>query len=548
MSYVSGFIPGDDWGRVCDVCARLRPGRTFRVVEGVWICDRHPSYVPRQRLDRVPYMELGAPKPLPSAKPWTPLDTYETAEAEVLNLISMWAPTDTCNITNGAPVAGTASVQAAAWSCLYLYDMIADAERPVRWTSLATTLLGTLADWLYAAQKAGPGVGGTNSDVYWGAYDRGGSDFWTEDSGAAGLALLRAYQVLGASKYLDAARACAWFLRGAQCGDKLASRPSSTDSAGSNAYHYGAWTHRITLNAGTYDFDHRYYPGDLIGLEFLYLFRAVTTDETIGSSSTTAVFNASRAATCSVAIAEALAFWTTGAFSVDDGAIVNGFSTTTPREYFDAYPLNKGLYAGRGSWQLQDGALSTGTAISALNWAVGLRAFNALGQDVATTFDWLVAFTSNSAYELATNTRTFGTGSTWNVANDRAVWASASGAYNAKTAPATLLLVRGTNSGKNGSSFYDLAAAGLLAPLYSARQRTSFTALKDQLVVPKPRWRDGFLPHEGAFLPIQTLGVCGLSFQPYTDASLNRTQSVRLAAMAGGVFREDPQAYTGRGH
>lgn len=550
-----GYIPGDDWGRVCDVCGRLRPGRGFRVVDDVWICDRHPSYVPRQILDRVPYQELGAPRPLPSPKPFAPVDTYEVAEAQILNLMG-YAPASTLDVSVSGPGAtGANTVQAAAWAGIYLYELLAAARRPARWDSYARTRLAAIADWLYANQKGGPATPAyASSALQWGAYDRGGEDYYSEDSAAAGLALLRAYQVSGVQKYLDAARACAWFLRSAQCGDKLASRPSSTDAAGASAHHFGVWTHRIAYNSeasGTYDFDHRYYAGDLIGLEFLAAWQAAVGDETIGSSTTNAVFNASRAAAVSTAVAEALAFWNTGVFSVDDTAVINGLSSSTPREFFDAYPSDKGLFTGRGSWQLQDGPLATGTLITSLNWAVGLRALRAVSGEAAVTglFDWLMTFTSNSAFEATTVTHTYGR-VTWNTSDDRGTYAGIAGTYSPKRALATLLKVRsaGAAAAVNGSSLYDLATAGLLAPLYSSRQQVAFAALKDVLVVPRPRWREGFDPRDGQMLYLGPLGICGLTYQPYTSAALGRQQDVRRAAMVGGIYRVAPQAYTARGH
>lgn len=546
MSF-SAYVPGDDWGRVCDVCGRLRPGKGFRTVENVWICDRHPSYVPRQVLDRIPYHDLGAPRPVPGAKPFNPIDTYEMAEAQILGLMT-YAPAATLVVTNGAPAAPTAAtVQAAAWAALYLADIIIDARRPARWVTYARALLGSLADWLVTNL-----AGGTNIDLKWGAYNRsttGGEDYNAEDSGAAGLALLRAYQILGSAGYLTAARACAWFLRSCQCGDLLVSRPSSTDSAGVSPRHFGMWTSRVLLTAGTYDFSHRYYPSDLIGLEFLAAFKAAVGDEIIGSTSTAAVFNASRAALVSVAIAEALAFWTTPVFSVDDAALIAGFTAATPRESFNAYPTNKGgVGGGSGSWELQNGPLSTGTRITALSWAVGMRALRAVSGEAAVTatFDWLMTFTSNATTEPVVVSRLYGT-SPWITNNDRATYAGQAGVYNPKLAPATLLTVRGTGAPQNNSSHYDLAAAGLLAALYSSRQPSAFLSLKDSLAVPKPRWREGFEPRDGQYLYLGPLGTCGLGLQPYTG-TISRSQDVKRAAMTAGVYRYAPQAYTGRGH
>ncbi len=61
MSYQTGYIPSGEFGRVCDVCARLRPGRTFRKQDDLWICDFHPSYISRKTLDRVPFLKSERP-------------------------------------------------------------------------------------------------------------------------------------------------------------------------------------------------------------------------------------------------------------------------------------------------------------------------------------------------------------------------------------------------------------------------------------------------------------------------------------------------------
>jgi hypothetical protein len=555
-----GYIPADDWARVCDVCGRLRPGKCFRIVSGVWICDRHPSYVPRQVLEKVPYINLGAPVTIAGAKPWNPIDTYEVSEGQILNLIALQAPADSLDVTNGAGAPAASTVQAAAWGCLYLYDVITEAKRPTRWVTLARLTLKKLADWLYDHQWGGPVTGTyTNAMMEWGSYNRRtvGEEFFSEDSGAAGLALVRAYQLLGTPGYLTAARACAWFLRSCQCGDKKSLLPCSTDpTAGVSPRHHGAWTHNVLLNGGNFYFDNRYYPGDLIGLEFLQAFQQVAGDESIGSSSTIATFSSSRAAPVSTAIAEALAFWTQGVFSVDDGVVINGFSAATPREFFSSYPAATnipaptfGTLANRGSWQYQDGPLSSGTAITSLGWAIGLRALRALGVDVTGIFDWLMGFGSAPAFEASVTSHLYGT-VTWNTPDDRGIYAGTRGTYNPKTALATLLQVRTAGGGAvalNGSGLYDLATVGLLASLYSTRQQAAFGQLKDALVIPRPRWREGFDPRDGKYLYLGPLGVSGLSLQPYSDASLNRYESIPRAAMTAGIYRQPPQAYTGRG-
>jgi len=156
-----------------------------------------------------------------------------------------------------------------------------------------------------------------------------------------------------------------------------------------------------------------------------------------------------------------------------------------------------------------------------------------------------MTFASSSTYEPTSTTHAYGA-ITFTTPDDRGKYAGIAGVYNPKTALATLLQVRGGLM--NASGLYDLAAVGLLAPLYSSRQQSAFAALKDALVVPRPRWRQGFEPRDGWYVYLGPLGACGLGLQPYTDGSLNRTQSIPRAAMTAGIYRQPPQAFTGRGH
>ncbi len=282
---------------------------------------------------------------------------------------------------------GSETAQSAAWSALYLYDIITEAARPVRWVSQARTKLRDLANWLYSHQHGGPSSGTyADSTIQWGAYNRstnGGEDFYTEDSAAAGLALLRAYQVFSDDRYLAAARACAWFLRLPSVGDKLSSRPSSTDSAGSSAKHWGMWTHRVLLNS-TYDFDHRYYPGDLVGLSCSTCSRQSSVTKPSARPALRLYFRARgpRWSRLPSPRRGRSGKRHSGAWRTE--AAVKGFSTGAPREFFDSYPADKGSFTGRGSWQYQDAALSTGTLITAASWAMGVRAFYAV--DGASSF------------------------------------------------------------------------------------------------------------------------------------------------------------------
>ncbi len=100
---------------------------------------------------------------------------------------------------------------------------------------------------------------------------------------------------------------------------------------------------------------------------------------------------------------------------------------------------------------------------------------------------------------------------------------------------------------KNGSSLYDFAALGLMAPLYSSRQQAGFDATKDALNTKRPRFREGFPERDGHALYLGPLGYGGLSYQPATDSSLNRYVSVKRAAQLGNVYRYNPKASMHRG-
>lgn len=540
MGFSVGYIPPGDHGRVCDVCARLRPGRSFRKVGNVYVCDFHPSYVTRQQLEKAPVFHVKGPEAIKDGKPWAPRDTFEASETAIFNFVTHEATLglDSYGLTSASlPVTGASTLVASvAWTAIYLYEMIVEAGRTVRWITLARARLLACAEWLLANQAGGPAKSTyTNSALEWGGYLRSGA-FDSGDSGEAGLALLRAYQLLGDTRYVAGARACAWFLRSAQCGDLLSSFPSSSDSAGSSVKHYGMWTSTITASPNYY-FDHRYAASNLAGLEFLHLFKTLVGDETIGSSSVTAPFNASRAALVSVAIAEAKAFWTTPQWSVDDNAAISGLSTTTPRQDFDSYPALKGAVSGRGSWRL----ISV-TDVSGSTIAMGIRAFRAVDGDttfVTGLFDWLTSTTANASFELPART----TGRMVTGYDDRVVWAGKSGAFDARIAPAHSI---NAATNKAGNSFYDISAVGLIAALYSNRHRAYFKALKEALAVPRPRAKGGSDADGQKYVYPALIGRCGYSFQPYSGET-GRFASAGLASRVGLIYRQEPKAFMGRG-
>jgi len=535
---IQEYRPGT-WRRVCDICGSWKTAPVqfdVKGVDGVWICSDHKGMRTIPELDRINARRTPrSDRPVPSPKPRDGRDTWEAEEGYLFNFICDTAPYGSVDQTVSGARTGTTSVQDAALACWYLYDLIAENQRPPHWITRAKAKLLELADWLYDNQVGGPGkTTYTDDALQWGAFSIG-SSYFTSTSSLAGIALLRAYQVHGKAKHLAAARATAWFLRSAQCGDLLSSGFSSADAAGLVPKHWGAWTFSITTG-GTWD--HKYFPGDLIGVWFLTLFKNIAGDETIGSSTITVPFNASRATLVSTAIGEAKAFWSTAQYSADDGANIQGFSATTPRSFFQSYPT------GRGSWEYLNGPLATGTTIGARNWSTALRALyevDGLSSQVTSIWDWLMTFSSNSDYELDYEaTSPLDTEQTQ-------LWRGLKGDYDPTLAPSTVLLVREgaplAATKKNGSTLYDWAAAGLLAPIQSARNNAAFRTAKEAVSSIQPTTKD---PLPQRFLRLNTLGQSGLSLQPYTNTNLTRVETVTNAALVGSFYRQEPKAFMGR--
>lgn len=499
---MTAFIPPGQFSRVCDVCGCKKPSSQVRRVGRTWVCTEHPNYIPRElaepnaRALLVKY-DLRAK----DARPMVVRETLEAVEADVFRFILDRAPIDLHDWTNGAGLGGTESVSAAAWSAIYLADLIIEDKRPKSWMRDARLKLRELADWLVAHM-----AGSASSDLMWGALPSA-DGFLVEDAAAAGLALLRASQVFTDSSLLTPATACAWFVRTCQCPDKLADQPVPTQD--------GAFCHGATLDA----LDMRYFPGDLIALEFLAALQQSQGDITIGSPATTPTFSASRACKISEAMDAAVAYWSQAP----------GFSTATPAEYFDA--------SGR-TWEYGPAP----GQITSRNWAMGIRAIAAVSgvAAAASRFDWLTSFTSNPALESPGVTPgRMSMGETTEV-----VWKSARGTYDAKGAPAVSLDVF---DHVNASPIYDLAALGHLSAMWSARLPADFENTRTTMGRQQPRFRDGS-SRDGETLKPFLLGRCGMSLQPFTDASaIQRIGSVARAAQAGRVFRFPPQLFQERG-
>lgn len=552
--------------RVCDVCGAYRDARpgVFRMVRNRLVCSRHDSYVPPEVLDKIPYQTFKV-RNIKNARPFNPRDTYENAEWQIFNFATGNYSFDFTTISDGAEQAPSVSgsftrgVRGAGWVGEYLYQLIVENKRPLSMIAAAKTKLREVADWLLTKILAYPGRPGTwtSDDHGWGGFPEAGTTtsannvFNTAHTAGGGLALLRAYQVLGTSSYLDAARAALWHCRSAQCGGYLATGFSSSDAAGTARKNFGTFATRTVHDVSGVQFDHTFAPSTLVALEFYKRFRDAIGDELVGSSNTAGRFSTSRQILLSSAIEEAKTFWTTGTFDATLGRVVNGLSSATPFHQFNAYPAVKGgtfsPSTGTGSWRYFNGEQATGTQITAENWAHGMRALSLCGVDMTSLFDWLMTFGSNSANVPPTvpvnRMSLAGLG-------DKELWASTKGTYDPRVALAITLRVRDGSpladvKYEDTGTAYSLSTVGLLAGMWAARQPAAFKALKDQLNVPQPWTKNG--AEDGRHYYLGPMGRCGLSYQPRSTATTGFL-SAYSAALLGLIYRELPGAFLGRGH
>ena len=556
--------------RTCDRCGANRPMSAMRQVAGRYICDWHQHYVPYEVHDKNQKLKTFPIKGIKNAKPFDPQDTHQEAEESLLSFLLANYQYDVVQLPDSAPPrptafldtsaqAGTTGVMGAAWTAIYLHALVDEDRRPYEMVARARAGLATIADWLLTRIYAYPGRAGglTSAHPGWGGFSYNATlagsaaFFYVAPTAAAGLALLRAYQVHGTAGYLDGARAVAWFCRNAQSGGRLGAGFSSSDSAGTTRIQYGAFTKSMNVAAdgATQQHDHYFTPAGLFVCEFLQALKDEVGDEVIGSSDTSLAYSQSRAATISEAIAECRAFWTNGALDATLGLTFSGFSTTRPFEGFNAYPAAKLSLTGTGSWRYNDGEQSTGTTINFLDWALGLRGLRALEGDSATVtglFDWVMTFTSNPATELPTQTFR---GVETRAYDERYFWASALGEFDpAKAAPFSLKVRdAGADVKMNASQTHHLGCSGLLAPLYSARQQVKFGAFKAAMGIQRPRQRTTGGTEDGIFERLPLMGRCGLEYQPTTLLNSTRRRDVYAAAMTGLIYRESPKAFAGRG-
>lgn len=532
----------NSYRRICDICGRPRQIEHIRFSEGIAICDVHKEFRTAQQLNKI-NSRVRVPKvlPVPHPKAFTPQDTYQAAESQIFNWLTNFAATsvgafESSDVTTnaGRPLL-TRPIQGSSLTVLYLGAIIRENRRPAAWITRAKARMAVELNNTNGGQFKEQFIDSITYGLFTGT-----DGLQCESAGLAGLAFLEGYELLGTESYLHSAKRCAHALRDLQAGHLLLTYPSTSDSAGSNRKYWGAWSN--SMSSG--QFDHKYYPSSLVCLQFLTRLLAVAGDGLYGLTGTGGgLYTSSPSYLLSRSIEDGRAFWTDGALDVVSGTTLTGLSTTTPREFFNSYPAVKqgGLLTGTGSWEYQDADAATGTLITASNWCRAINALYALdglSTRVASLYDYLMSFESNSAFEHAE-----GTGLA-------VIQRGQTGEYDPAIAPATLLKVRTGSplaaTAVNGSAFYDWASAGLLAPIHSVRDRVAFNTAKDELSLPRQRYAEG-TPRDGETLYLGPLGLSGLSFQPWTTSTA-RVQSATRMAQVGMMYRYGAQAFTGQGH
>lgn len=483
--------------RPCGTCGiRFRANELVRGSDGNFRCRRwcaEQTQLDRDRIAAASDMRREAPPP-PYGVPYVFGDTYEQ-EGILFNFLanapiadSGWptgrrlgaAPGVIFRPQAGAQVTpGVYSATSAGETVRYLYQLIVENKRPKNWIARAKIKMRDLADWILT-QQTGFGVTPTatkSTSASYGSVALGGTALLAADQGRLGLAQVYAYKQFGDIKYLTSARAFADFLTNLQQGGLLAAAFSSSDAAGTTPVNYGAWT-RSATPTGT-SFEHVYQADSLVCLEFIQALMGVTGDELHGADTTlSGLFTSAPQQLLSTSQANARAFWQVGAFDSVLSQTITGLSSTTPREFFNSYPTVKANWTnGTGSWQFQDGPAATGMLITGSYIALALRSlygYEGLSATVLGIWQWLMAFTSNPAFQPTSTS----------LSQDIPTALSTLGTYNPKLSLTTLLQVRtelGAASTMNGSSIYDWQCAGYMTAVQKSQDTGSWEAAKDYL-------------------------------------------------------------------
>lgn len=510
--------------RACDDCGHEWPFSKLKYIGlNRWVCPDDKKMLTREQYARhmaKPIPTIFGPRKHPKTS--GSIGTYQTQEAEHLNICARFGVSAFRLNPNRESIelspATAGSVAGIAESLRYLATMVEENKRPPEWLETARAAVVQQANALLAFQFGsleGWSPSAASNTITYGSFSAGGSVSFVGESAVAGIGLLKAYSITGQKKYLDAATRTGTFIRNTQRCDRLTPRFTASSSGGSTPLFLGGWPNFVQATGA---FTSTFSVADAVCLWFLSELKDVLGGSTeIGATAGNNVAT-STVGTIDTAISEAQTFYLTASYA--SAAPIS----TSPKSYLSAF-LN--VSSGDGAWHLDS---SPETNIDGLAFAYGLRgAYEAEGYSsrIAAVVSWLRAFTSNTAFHPSGNETRAALENTNN------------GTFDPTFAMAETIKV---TTQTNGTSEYDLAATGLMAPLTIAAGG-SLRAVKDELVRAKrivsgPRGRD-------ESVTIGPLALMGLTYQVHTQFVDLLTVQPNLCALTGEMYRHQPQSWSG---
>lgn len=485
-----------DFLRVCDICGhRFHMSQLKPIGELKFACaDDFPGLTSLQ-ISR--YNARARPlvvRPNRHAKLISQTPIYQGDEATIFNFIASTAPVET--------VSGVATAMGAAWSAIYMADVVTQDKRPLKWMATARTVISTCCTYLLTRQFGSPSgfsPSGAVTDPRYGGITDGtatsgpsSTATWTTAKTiAAGLAFIKSYSATANPAYLAAADRCATFIRHVQSAN-LQVTNYTVYPTGGGRYRIGGLASGVADNNGVLSAN--YYLADVAAAWFLALLGEVRGMSTVyGDAAATASFIAPTTGTITEIIAELTTFATSGVRdSTNGGELTTGLSTTAPRTLYVAATTSGGDAAWDPTTTIESDDISLAL--------VGLYMANGANDKVTEMVDWLGAFASN------VNNRTLAT------TPESRVLTSITGTYDPTLCPADTLKAAAPFTEADGA-LYSWSSLGLLSPIYAARS-PGLRRSKDQLGVPQ---RYSALNNYEKYLG--PLGSSGLSLQPVLGAT-----------------------------
>lgn len=271
MSYAAGPYSPRDYRRTCDYCGVLWNRSKLQKREGPLFlcpdCDERWTALEKDRIDAGSAAQRVKRVIRVEAQPRNEVGVYAETEGRMFNFLDTIAPNSTRNVTNGTADAGSSmTVTAAGETIIYFYNLIQENKRNQHMLDRARARMAELADWLLEIQAVTAAtaftgtqpLAATTSDPWYGAfiwpavevvmdapYPVTSFTVYSRDVATGLLALVRAYETLGDSSYLDGARAAASCLRVFQRSDLPTFVYGTTAVGGTGRRPIGMFTHSI---------------------------------------------------------------------------------------------------------------------------------------------------------------------------------------------------------------------------------------------------------------------------------------------------------------